>query len=233
MTDLVIGPWTLKGTDAQNAILKPMAENMHGVLLLPDGTSRVKPCNVMVRKRDEMPWARKPDAAGKGGIRAEGFWTGKNQLLADDLFSKPELTRKTFAHETMHQLDDQWMLNSNRRDIKPLFDPDAAGWPSEPFAVYGSAALFGFTRPPYKRFYPEYTIPRSSWPSVKQIALRDDRPPTVTPPDPCAECEAQLDAANLLIADLKTQVEALEGNKDTLEQRIAGKDASMQEGLAK
>lgn len=206
MSDLVIGQLTLKGTDAQNAILAPMAETMAAVLLLPDGTSRIKPANVIVRKRSEMPWARKPDAAGKGGIRARGFWTGRNQLLADDLFPTPDLCRKTFAHETVHQLDDQWLLNSNRRAIKPLFEPDAAGWPAEPYAVYASAALFGFTKPPYTKFYPDFVVPVSEWPKLKEFSLRDDRPvPPVDPDDEIiARLVAELAAANELLVDLQT-----------------------------
>jgi hypothetical protein len=123
-------------------------------------------------------------------VRAEGFWDSHrfpdDILLADDLFSRPELARKTFAHEGTHQLDAQWMLKSNEKSIKPSFDPDAAGWPSEEFAVYGSAAIFGFTNPPYTKYYKDYRIPMGEWPKVKAAALRDDHPvePVPEPPVP-------------------------------------------------
>jgi hypothetical protein len=183
---VVIGPYSLEGTDAQNAILAPMAQTMADTL-----EQRVQATHVRVLPRNQMPWAKKPDQQGNGGIRARGFWDAKRYpddiLLADDLFPTPELARKTFAHEGIHQLDAQWMLQSNRKDIKPLFDPDAAGWPSEEFAVYGSAAIFGFRNPPYTTYYNDYILPPTSWPNVKAYALRDDHPvepPPTIPPDP-------------------------------------------------
>jgi hypothetical protein len=98
---LVVGQLTLNGTDAQNAILAPMAQTIETTLLLPDGkTSRIQPANVYVRARAAMPWAIKPGVSDKypKGVRARGFWNGKDQLLADDLFPTPDLCRKTFAH---------------------------------------------------------------------------------------------------------------------------------------
>lgn len=212
MSDLRIGPWTIQGTDPQNTILQPMAEKMAAVLALPDATFRVRDAKVIVKPRNEMPWARKPGTNGPNdkGVRSRGYWNGTNQLLADDLFPTPDLARKTFAHETIHQLDDQWMLRSNRKDIKPLFEPDATGWPAEPFAVYGSAALFGFTNPPYQNFYPDNKIPVAEWPKVKEFALRDDHV------DPCQEWidkaadlaetvtaqQAEIDRLNALLAEI-------------------------------
>jgi hypothetical protein len=206
---LVVGQLTLNGTDAQNAILAPMAQTIETTLLLPDGkTSRIQPANVYVRARAAMPWAIKPGVSDKypKGVRARGFWNGKDQLLADDLFPTPDLCRKTFAHETCHQLDSQWMLNSNRKTIQPLFDPDAAGWPAEPFAVYGSAAIFGFTNPPYTTFYPGHVVPTTEWAELKAAALRDDRP--VPPgPDPYLRI-AQLEKLLENIATDNTQLAA-------------------------
>lgn len=241
MSDLRVGPWTLQGTDAQNATLQPMAVKMAATLALPDGRSRVRDAKVRVLPRSQMPWAREPDENGKGGIRARGYWNGSNMLLADDLFPNADLARKTFAHEGIHQLDDQWMLRTNRRDIKPLFEPDATGWPAEPFAVFGSAALFGFTNPPYQNFYPGAKIPVTEWPKVKEYALRDDHV------DPCQEwidkaadlteevaakdavivtLQAQCGALQLLVDDLRAQL-------DLCESRVVAKDEAMKEGLEK
>lgn len=186
---LVVGPYTLIGTDQQNEILKPMAQAMADTLKLGD-VWRVRPTRVHVLPRDQMPWATKPDEDGKGGVRARGFWDhpkyNHDILLADDLFAAPtggpDLARKTFAHEGTHQLQADWMLRSNERSIKPLFDPDAAGFPAEEFAVYGSAAIFGFDNPPYKGFYDKFVIPKSMWAKTKEYALRDDHPVVVEPP---------------------------------------------------
>lgn len=251
MTQLVIGPWTLTGTDAQNEILMPMYAKMAGILALPSGDSRVKPAQVRILPRDQMPWAIKPGTSIKypQGVRAAGYWNGTNQLIAADQFAKgASHVRKLGAHETAHQLEDQWMLRSNERDIKPLFDPDPAAFPSEEFAVYGSAAIFGFTDPPYTTFYDDYVIPKAAWPKVKQFALRDDHV------DPClpykvqiaslteqlSNTQALLAAANTRIGDLETDLALanaanaeLTAQLEACNERVAGKDQSMKEGLEK
>lgn len=200
----LIGPYNLTGTLEQNAILKPMAVGMADILALPNDPRgwRVLVTNVRIRERDKMPWAVVPggDAAGgddkyPDGVRARGFWNHKSArgdiLLSDDLFAapdgSPELARKTFAHEGTHQLDDQWMLKSNERSIRDNFEPDASGWPSEAFAVYGSAAIFGFDDPPYRSFYKGYRIPKAKWPETKEEALRDNHPVEPVPPEPIPE----------------------------------------------
>lgn len=214
-----IGPWTLEGTNAQNTILKPMAEKAAKVLALPDGTSRVKDCRVIIKARKDMPWADDDET-----IKARGYWNGNNIFLADDLFPNPDLARKTFAHELTHQLDDQWMLKvNNEADIKPLFTNPPAGWPGEAFAVYGSAAIFGFTNPPYQNFYKGNRIPVTNWPKVKEYALRDDHV------DPCKEWKDQYADAlakyaaaaqenaqqAVLITELTIQLETCKTSLDT------------------
>ncbi len=193
MSEVQAGPWTLVGTDTQVEILLPMYAKMAGTLVLPNGSWRVKPARVVVTPRSEMPWARKPTynpdgSVDKPGVRATGYWDGTRQRIAADQFDNAARVRKIGAHETTHQLDDQWMMRSHQRDIKPLFDPDPAGWAAEEFAVYGSAAIFGFTDPPYTDFYDNYVIAPANWPKVKQIALRDDRPT-----DPCLPYKAQIE----------------------------------------
>ncbi len=255
MGEVQVGPWTLAGTDRQNEILLPMYAKMVGVLALPDGSSRVKPARVVVRPRDKMPWAKKPVLNPDGtvktpGVRATGYWNGTNQLIAADQFDNPDKVRKIGAHETTHQLDDQWMRRSHENDIRPLFDPEPARWAAEEFAVYGSAAIFGFDNPPYTDFYDDYVIPRVAWPKVKQIALRDDRPTT----DPCLPYKAEIATLKTTLADTEAaRVAAVAAQRDAeaalaqakldlttcdealahCEGRIVAKDDSMKEGLEK
>lgn len=215
-----IGPWTLEGTDAQNAILQPMAEKAAVVLALEDGTSRVKPARVLVKPRNQMPWADDEET-----VRSRGYWNGRDVFLADDLFPSPDLARKTFAHELVHQLNDQWMLRSQERDIKPLFKNPPIGFPAEPFAVYGSAAIFGFTNPPYQNYYKSNSIPATNWPKLKEIALRDDHV------DPCQQYIDQIAALVVDKANLAADLAACQVALTDCEIRVTAKDQKMTEGL--
>lgn len=229
-----VGPWTFNGPQSALDILKPHAAKFAQILLLPDGKSRVRPASVNFRKNDDMPWAVKPDTDPyyPKGVKARGYWysASNTMLLNENMIPTPELLWKTFAHEAYHHLDDDWMVKSNQRDLRPLFDPDAAAYPGEEAAVWGSAAVFGFSDPPYKKFYPRYRLPVGQWAEFKRVSLRDDHV------DPCAPYKAEIETLKTALNDVTQQLmaeqqahAATKSLLDVANDRLAKKDAKADE----
>lgn len=214
----VIGPFTLNGTSTQNSKIRGMAVKMTERFKLPDGTSRIKPVEVVFVPNNEMEWAIKPgtDPDYPNGVRARGYWKKLPHRIEMNGSINAYPVAKTFAHEGMHVLDDDWLLFSNRRDIKPLMSPVPATWKGETFAIYASAAICGFTDPPYAGFYGDRFVPVSKWPKLAEIALRDDHGPTVP------ELLAQ-------IAELEAALAASEAKLDVATEALAQSEAARAE----
>ncbi len=171
----VIGPFTLTGTPAQNATISGMATKLTARLALPVPHGwRVEPIDVVFLPNDQMPYAAEPSASDPNGTRARGFWRvwPHRILLNASIGAYP--VAKTFAHEVMHALDDDWVLPTQRAEIKRLMEPVPSGWRGETFAIYASAAVAGFNDPPYADFYGDRKIPATKWAALKEIVLRDD-----------------------------------------------------------
>lgn len=209
-----IGPWTFEAQDSKIATLRPMAELLAKRFQLPDGTYRVLPATVVLKPRNEMPWASEPgeDPKYPNGVRAQGYWFSKPHRMELNEALVPTLLIRTFAHEAIHHLDDDWLRKTNKQDIKLLFSPKPSGFPSEPYAVHASAALGGFTNPPYKTFYPTPKMAEANYAKLAAFSLRDDRPV-----DPCADLRAENAQLKTDIAELTEQLaEANRQNADLL-----------------
>lgn len=201
----IIGPFTLDGTQEQNDLIRGMAQNLAAKLALPDGTSRIAPSRTIFKPNGEMPEAAP-------GVPARGYWKDGPHEIWMNAKTGAYQVAKTWAHEVMHQLDDDWLLAKNRADIRDLMVPEPATWKGEQFAVYGSAAIAGFSDPPYTDFYSGFAIAQPYWDVLAKDALRDNRPPP-PPPDVAAleEQIAELTAANAaLTADLAEAKRALQ-----------------------
>ena len=240
---VTIGPWTLDAPPDKTATLRPMMELLTKRFELPDGTSRVQPATVVLKPRNAMPWAVEPgeDPKYPNGVRAQGFFFDRPHRIELNQEMVPVLLIRTFAHEAMHHLDADWLRRSNKQDIKPLFAPMPAGFPSEPYAVHASAAIAGFTNPPYKTFYPTPKMAEANYAKLAAFSLRDDRPV-----DPCKDLRAELEAEKAknaalaeVITGLRTELDAeraahlvTQTALAVAESRIVTKDAKMTEGLA-
>lgn len=165
MAQQIIGRVTTHGTQAQVEALESFVKEATDVL----GT-RIDRLDLEVADRSKMPVAFVKDDGTK--VRAEGHWSERRRLMrcADDLFEaqKDLLRDKTLGHEFVHVLFSDWMGKWHRRQLLPLISPPADNWsdltigdnwlgyvadPSEALACYGSAALFGWTKPAYSTLY--------------------------------------------------------------------------------
>lgn len=198
-----IGPFTLDGTPAQNDLIRAMAKNLAAKLALPDGTSRLAPSRTIFKPNADMPEAAP-------GVKARGYWKDGLHEIWMNANVNAYPVAKTWAHEAMHQMDDDWLLGRNRADIRDLMVPEPASWRGEQFAVYGSAAIAGFRDPPYTDFYKGFVIAEPYWDVLAKLALRDNRPvPPPIDPNPAlveqvAALTAQVDALNATLTQLQT-----------------------------
>jgi hypothetical protein len=151
-----VGQLTLTGTEAQNEAVRSAALKAQTVL-----GSRIQPITVVFRA--DMP--RRVDGGPSFGYARIG---ARRILLLDDLEEDGYQPAKTLAHELCHFLDADWLTRSQRVEIMALMTPRPNGWsdeviagkrhpytgePFECFAVYASAAVFGYRRPAYARLY--------------------------------------------------------------------------------
>jgi hypothetical protein len=148
---------------------------------------RIDPFTLETRARENMPIAFKK--ADGTVVRARGLWSDRRRrmLISQDLFGTGlQLLRdKTVGHEFVHALFSDWLTRWHRRQLLPFINPDADGWndltigddwqgyvadPSEALACYGSAALFGWTKPAYSTLYSRRIL-QADYPKVKALLL--------------------------------------------------------------
>lgn len=182
MTDKVVGHVTIHGTDAQVNALTPFITTATDLL-----GRRIDLLDLEVRARDKMPVAFVKDNGTV--VHAEGHWSDRlrRMLVADDLFGDGLALKrdKTLGHEFVHVLYSDWFTKWHRRQLLPLLTPEADNWfdetigdewmgyvaaPTEGFACWGSAALFGWDKPAYSTLYLR-RIRTVDFPHAKQITL--------------------------------------------------------------
>lgn len=198
---------------------------------------RIKDVKVVLKSDEIMP------ERSDGGV-SYGFWkAAKREVwLWDETDDYP--VGKTLVHEAMHVLDDDWLTRAQRLEIIALMNPAPSTWkdqviagvvkkyvalPYEVFAVYASAAVFGFQKPAYRRLYRRAIAP-DKWPKLKEITLADmgagDRgtDPVVqiaSPPDGAEDLVAQLTAAQTQLAEAVAAREAAERKLSRVKEKIA------------
>ncbi len=212
-----VGQLTLTGTEAQNEAVRSAALKAQTVL-----GSRIQPITVVFRA--DMP--RRVDGGPSFGYARIG---ARRILLLDDLEEDGYQPAKTLAHELCHFLDADWLTRSQRVEIMALMTPRPNGWsdeviagkrhpytgePFECFAVYASAAVFGYRRPAYARLY-DRKIAADKWQQLAAIALADQAAaqpeptevePSPTPADLLAQAAAERDAALAQVVQLKSAI---------------------------
>lgn len=203
---------TVTGSLAFTTALKPAVDNINAVLgdRIKDVTVLAKPATAMPQRSDGGP--------------SFGFWkAGLREIwLWDEIDEYP--FAKTLGHEAVHVLDEDWLTQAQRSDLLTLMTPLPKRWydqliagrkvkykalPSECFAVYGSAALFGYRKPAYRSLFVR-RVPEAKWPTLAEMALKDyghaqpepdPLPPIPTPPDPA---QARIDELTALLNEIST-----------------------------
>ncbi len=210
-----IGPITIVGTADEIASVRPFV--MKAVPILGN---RIKPVTVVFRPADRMP------PRGDGGPSfGRSKLAARKILLLDEIEDYP--VAKDLGHELCHFLDEDWLTKAQRVDLMAFMEPKPKGWgddrigkyvslPSECFAAWGSAAIFGFNKPAWARFYRVRRIPQAAWEHVAEIALADrgpaepEAPEPGPPPDPLQlridELETALRSAGAAVASASTEV---------------------------
>jgi hypothetical protein len=180
--------------------------------------SRVKDIVVLFKPGDELKQKAGTSFTPRGLVRGNG-----HRILMHEKIGKYDEV-KTFAHEVMHCLDDQWFTDAQRLEIAALMDAPAAKWDAksynerayEAFACYGSAALGGFDSPPYTEFY-DRTIAKPLWPTVAATALKDFGPATPAPepePTPTDPKDDEIAALKLELGQKRKLLEELATGND-------------------
>lgn len=204
----VIGPFAIDGTPEQIATVRGMAQKLSGVL-----GARISTIGVVFRPGDQL----KKKAGTKFTPRGLTLNDG-HRILMHESIEDYDVDR-TFAHEVMHCLDHQWFTDQQRLDICALMVPVATQWDAkdyrdrayEAFACYASAALGGFRWPVYTEFY-DHKVPKTSWPALADLSLKDYGPATPAPePEP-----TPTDPRDQQIADLQHQVDVLSATVESL-----------------
>jgi hypothetical protein len=175
-----VGVYTLFGTTAQNAVLRPMCEQLsaiHGPVL--------GPIDVIPKKPDDMPPAY--------GGNAIGLWRdGPNDIWLDERFGEYPVV-KTFVHESGHAYDDHALNPIDRAWLCDQVTPRAARW----FSGSINGTRFGEAAYPSEAFAELYVIlfggfRRGAYPGIfvrdflrpTHAAIRARLAASVTPPAP-------------------------------------------------
>lgn len=203
---------TVTGSIAFTTALQPAVDNINSVLgpRIKDAVVLAKPATAMPQRSDGGP--------------SFGFWKPslREIWMWEDIDEYPYV--KTLGHEACHVLDEDWLTQDQRRDLMALMLPLPKRWydqfiagkkvkykalPSECFAVYGSAALFGFKKPAYKSLFVR-RVPETKWADLAAKSLADyghaqpepdPLPPIPTPPDPA---QARIDELTALLNEIST-----------------------------
>lgn len=176
---VVVGKIAMMGTGAQIDMLKPFLAKANVLI-----GHCIEPVEVRVKARTDMPLY----APGK---HAMGYWRARPRriLLADDCFDpdKHNLAARTLGHELVHVMDGDWFRRWHRRHLLIYLNPEPDNWtdgnigdthvgyealPYECVATWGSAALFGWSRPAYSRLYKRKFL-AADFEAVRAIMLED------------------------------------------------------------
>lgn len=232
-----IGRVVLEGDDAQNAILRPMAQTINAVV----GAKLRRDIHVTILPNAQM------ELVPGTKLHAAGYTpSGGSIQLNRRIMDEPKHARDVLGHEAFHATCAQLARNGFKAALLALLPPgakwDEPGYSKdgrEALACYGST-LFGVRYPPPYTEYYDYVVPQDKIPALKTALLADypdpvieEPPPPPAPPDPALLLQ-QIADLQQQVGGLEIQVQSITEARDELQAQVtslSGVNTSLQAAL--